>query len=150
MRQNMFTYSCTSLYSACVVQVWCMYGENTTIVRCLLGACLVLVWCVHDQEYSKEEQETRTPSETRKAVISSNKKAAWVNTMVLKATLFWIKKKQEKYHNNGILFYDWFYSITAAIVVVVVWVSLLLLLLSSPCEFLCCCCCYCYCWVALL
>ena len=69
-RQNIFTYSCTSSYSACVVYVWyiysalygacrvhvgCMYGENTNFVRCLLGACVVYVQYIRDQEYSKEE-----------------------------------------------------------------------------------------------
>ena len=57
-------------------------------------------------------------------VVSSNRKAALVNTMVLKTTLFWIEKKQEKYHNNDILFYDWFYSNAAtAVVTIAVWVA---------------------------
>ena len=47
-----------ALYDACTVLVRCIYGKNTTIVRCLLGACVVYVQCIHDKNYSKEEQQT--------------------------------------------------------------------------------------------
>ena len=40
--KNIFTYSYTSLYSACVVYVWCMYGA-------FLGFCtLQIICCVVD------------------------------------------------------------------------------------------------------
>ena len=62
--QNIFTYSCTSLYSACTVlctvHVWCI-KKKILHLWCLFGACTVLVQCIHDQGYSKEEQQTRSP-----------------------------------------------------------------------------------------
>ena len=49
--QNIFTYSCTSLYSACMVNVWCfvgcMYVACTGKKRALCGATLVHVWCMY-------------------------------------------------------------------------------------------------------
>ena len=75
---------CDACMVLCMVYVRCMYGENTGIVRCSFVACMVYVQCIHDQDYSKEEQQTRPRSKTRKAVISSNRKVALVNNMVLK------------------------------------------------------------------
>ena len=63
---------------ACMVHVWCrygaymvlyrvhvgcMYGENIGIVQCLFGASTVHVRCIHDQDYSKQEQQTRPPTQ---------------------------------------------------------------------------------------
>ena len=77
------------LYGACKVLVRCLYGEKPTIVQCFFGACVVHVWCIHDQDYSKEEQQTRPSSQIeRKEVVLSNRETALVNKMVLKATLF--------------------------------------------------------------
>ena len=73
--------ACTVL---CTVHVRCMYGENNLIVRCMCGACTVH----YDKNYSKEEQQTRQTYLNQMEVVSSNRKAVWVNTMVLKATLF--------------------------------------------------------------
>ena len=75
---------CGALYGACSVLVRCMYGENTSIVRCMCGACTVN----YDKNYSKEEQQTRQTYLNQMEVVSSNRKAVWVNTMVLKAMLF--------------------------------------------------------------
>ena len=72
---------------ACTVLVQCIYGGNTPIVWCMCGACVIYVQCIHDQEYSKEEQQTGEMGK-KMSVILSNRKAAWMNTMVLKATLF--------------------------------------------------------------
>ena len=47
------------IYSACSVHK----EETTTIVQYLFGACTVHVRCIHDQSYSKEEQQTRPPSQ---------------------------------------------------------------------------------------
>ena len=54
-----------ALYGACMAHVWCLYGENTGIIRCLLGACVVYVQCIHDQEYLKEEEQTRLVSQLK-------------------------------------------------------------------------------------
>ena len=53
----------------------------------MYSVCTVYVQFIRDQDYSKEEQQTRTyPNQME--VVSSNRKAALMNTMVLKATLF--------------------------------------------------------------
>ena len=59
--------------------VRCLFGgctvhkeQNIRWGRCLYGACLVLVRCFHDQDYSKEEQQTNQLI----GMVLSNKKAA--------------------------------------------------------------------------
>ena len=52
--------ACMVLY---MVHVGCMYGENITFIRCSFGAYVVHVQCIHDRDYSKEEQQTRPPTQ---------------------------------------------------------------------------------------
>ena len=72
-----------------MVHVPSMYSEKSTIVQCSFGD----VWCIHDQEYSKEKQQTRA---TQINVVTSNKKAVLVNKILLKATLFWVEKEKKR------------------------------------------------------
>ena len=87
----------------------------------------VLVRCFYDQDYSKEEQQNHPPSIQSIDMVLSNKKAALVINMVVKAAVFCFEKERMKSnnisYNNGILFYNiWFYSIA---------IVLLLLLLAA-------------------
>ena len=66
----MYTYSY-------MVHVWCIFGalygscmvhkeQNPSFgnnFSAMYGACMVHVRCIHDQDYSKEEQQTRPRSE---------------------------------------------------------------------------------------
>ena len=72
------------MYGACTVLVQCfvqcMYGACTVKILPLVGACTVLVQCIYDKNYSKEEQQTRQTYLNQMEVVSSNRKAVWVNT----------------------------------------------------------------------
>ena len=68
-----------------------MYSLCTVRGHSKISACIVHVQSIHDKDYSKEEQQTHPTSKlesAQMAVVLSNRKAALVNIMVLKATLF--------------------------------------------------------------
>ena len=95
-----------------------MYGACTVKITALFAALLVHVWCIHDQEYFKEEQQTRA---TQIDMVSSNKKVVLVNKMVLKATLFWVEKEET-------------YRLTMAFYYIIDSILILLLLLLVCCR----------------
>ena len=87
-----------------MVHVWYMHGENIDIARRLFGACVVYVQCIHDQDYSKEEKQTPSTYQTWMDEVSSIRRAALVNNMVLKAMIFRFEKEQ-KNHRITMVFY---------------------------------------------
>ena len=73
-----------------------MYSSSTLQGHSKMSTCTVHVQFICDQDHSKEEQQTRPTSKfesAQMAVVLSNRKAALVNIMVLKARLFWVEKK---------------------------------------------------------
>ena len=105
MGHNFVTFSCTSLYSACVVHVWCfvgcMYGAYTVKITALFSACWVHVWCMYCVFLTKiilrkNNKPVHVAKLGKMAVVSSNREAGLVNKMVLKATLFLFEYKQKK------------------------------------------------------
>ena len=91
----------------CTVHVWCISD--------LWEQFLSVVWCMYGAFMTKIIQR-RTTIHPFLTDCLSNRKAVWMNHMVLKATLFCVWKGVFYCKTMAfILFYNWFYSIPVAL-----------------------------------
>ena len=123
------------VYSLCTVCVQFMFSSGHSKNCKTVSRCTVYVQFMYSSFATKIILKKNKLKSARMAVFLSNRNTALVNNMVLKAMLFWVEKKQEKYRITMV-----FYFIIDPILMILLSLPLLC---ELPCAFLslCCCCC---------